>query len=239
MEPKNTNNPNTTKVIQTVVLALLAIGLFLYLRATTTPRAGNPDAPDLSTRPVETQPAAAGDTVTPPDEAATGVPDTSPVAGVQDPTDPATPIVIPPVTYDSGTVYAFASAYDYVDNPSRKTGATIGSEMIALAGSTKCSSSTITSCSKMTDSHALNFNLNLTRQFAYYAIPASLGAIPYTDVSSGFAVNSFHNNSWTERLIHIRGETTSDDLYYLYGFPARDQHGLDGPLTGLVSIQSP
>jgi hypothetical protein len=125
-------------------------------------------------------------------------------------------------------VYVFNTPYDYIYNIKKKTPEQISQEIKDMTAGSECDSgSGYANCSLIKKSHEYEFDYALHQSYAYYLIPASLGAIPYDDVFRGFKVNNFV------------GEDGQTKDYLMYVFPSGDKKNLDGPLTGPIHVISP
>ena len=125
-------------------------------------------------------------------------------------------------------VYAFATSYDYIVNPSSLSDSALSTDFLAGANATSCGS---VPCSLLTNSSGRTLSGTLTGQFFYYAIPATFTAIPYTSSSSGFSVNGFHNNGWGERTVSFTNGSGYTQNYYVYQYQTL--------VTGTLTVLSP
>ena len=126
-------------------------------------------------------------------------------------------------------VYAFATSYDYIVNPSSISDSALSTDFLSTTNATSCGS---LPCSLLTASSARTISApSLSAQFFYYAIPATFTAIPYSSSSTGFIVNGFHNNGWGERTVSFTNGSGYTQNYYVYQYQTL--------VTGALTVVSP
>ena len=116
-------------------------------------------------------------------------------------------------------------------------------EILGLAGTSQCSTEPDfvieTGCYEIQKTNHADFTIELSKSYAYYIIPVSMGAIASQTFGDGFIVNKFHVNNFLQKKISLHASDGSKKDYYLYVFPAYNDKYLAGPFSGVLSITSP
>ena len=143
-----------------------------------------------------------------------------------------------PVILSTDKVYAVVSAYDYIDNKQKKSDDQTYVEITSLAKN-QCGDSSTTGCYSVQNQTALSGTYSLNNQYFYYLYPVSFGKIDYSSEMDGFLANNFHDNSWVEKILTVKGNDGIPEKYYLYGYQSDDGEHLNYKISGTYKITSP